>query len=129
MFTKNSKGRIRGVKLYHPSNISNQQAIITLQSGRLTVNQIEAARRVISKSVKKIGTYNIHIKPSTSVSKKPSEVRMGKGKGAIDRYVSRVKSGQLVFTLKGIGKQLAYNALLKASRKLPIKVKIIDRAE
>lgn len=127
MFTKHAKGRIRGVKLFNENHFINNHGIASLQCGRITANQIESARRVISKSVKKLGSYKIHIRPTTSVSKKPAEVRMGKGKGGIDHYVSRVKAGQVLFTIEGLPSLLAQATLLKASRKLPIKIKIINQ--
>ncbi len=126
MFTKQAKGRIRAVKLFSEKHFLTHHGLAAMQCGRVTANQIEAARRVISKSVKKVGTYKIHIRPTISVSKKPAEVRMGKGKGAIDHYISRVKAGQVLFTIQGLPLLLAQTTLLKASRKLPLKIKIIN---
>jgi large subunit ribosomal protein L16 len=126
MFVKDRKGRIRGVKLYKPSVFNENHRMICLQSSRVVANQIESARRVISKKIKKIGVYRVHIRPTTSVSAKPSEVRMGKGKGSIDHYISRVKAGQLLFSIGGsVSPIIANEVFLKASKKLPLKIKII----
>jgi large subunit ribosomal protein L16 len=126
VFTKDRKGKARDVKLFNPAPHQSSHKMMSLQAGRLTSNQIEAARRVISKQVKRIGRYKIHIHPLTSVSSKPSEVRMGKGKGSIDYYICRVKAGQLLFSVQGVSPILTRNLFLKASRKLPVKIKIID---
>jgi large subunit ribosomal protein L16 len=126
MFTKDRKGRIRGVKLFKEIPHINNHKLITVQCGRVTETQIEAARRVISKQVKKKAKYKLHIHPSISVSSKPSEVRMGKGKGSIDHYISRVRAGQIIFSVEGTVPTIAIrNMFLKASRKLPVKIKII----
>lgn len=100
-------------------------SLYSLQSGRLRTRQIEAARRLIAKRTKKIGTYKVHINPVIGVSKKPLEVRMGKGKGALDHYIARIKGGQILFTIAGISPPMA-KAILKAAKyKLPLQTKII----
>ena len=104
---KDRKGRIRGMKHPRPSDMQWEHILRTSQSGRLTAPQIESARRIIAKRVKKIGTYKIHVIHSTSVTKKPSEVRMGKGKGAIDHYIARVKAGQILLSIQGVSPEIA----------------------
>jgi large subunit ribosomal protein L16 len=125
MLQKTRKGRIRGVKFFNELPHLYSHKLVLTEAGRLTTNQIEAARRIISKQVKRVGTYKIHVRASTSVSTKPSEVRMGKGKGAIDYYIARVKAGQLLFTIRGLNSIESYRTFLRASRKLPLKIKII----
>lgn len=132
MFTKCRKGRVRGMQLlpnfYTATKTQDNTSylLIALESARITSPQLESARRVISKQIKKVGIYKAHIKPSTSVSAKPSEVRMGKGKGAISHYISRVKAGQTIFSIECsvLTSMAIQNILKKAAHKLPLDVKI-----
>lgn len=126
MFVKDRKGRIRGVKLFNQFPHMDSQKMIAVQPARITSSQIEAARRAISKSVKRVGKYRVHIQPVTTVSSKPSEVRMGKGKGAIEYNVARVKAGQLLFSVTGLSFLQSIAIMRRASRKLPLKIKIIQ---
>lgn len=126
MFTKDRKGRVCGVKLYDEVPFFHAHKLVSLASSRLTKAQLESARRVISRQIKRIGKYKIHVSPTVSVSSKPSEVRMGKGKGAIDHYIARVKAGQIIFSLAGISPAVAELVLLKASRKLPMRTDIVQ---
>lgn len=125
MFTKDRKGRVQGVKLFDEVPFFLSHKLITLAASRLTKEQLESARRVISRQIKRIGKYKIHVAPTVSVSSKPSEVRMGKGKGAIDHYIARVKAGQILFSLDGVPHTLAESVLIKASRKLPMPTHIV----
>lgn len=126
MFIKDRKGRIRGVNIFNTIAHKENHKLITTQCGRITQTQIEAARRVIAKQVKRKAKYKSHIRANTSVSTKPSEVRMGKGKGAIDYYICRVKAGQLIFSIDGIIPIISAKSMfLRAARKLPVKIKII----
>lgn len=117
---KDRKGRIRGMKSHKPHENLWENVMRSSQSGRLTAQQIEASRRILSKRLKKQGSYHIHIHPSISVSKKPSEVRMGKGKGAIDHHICRVKAGQILFSIQGVTPALSKLLFKKVSYKLPI---------
>jgi len=128
MFTKNRKGRVCGVKLYDEVPFFHSHKLISLSSYRLTKAQLESARRVISRQIKRIGKYRIHVSPTVSVSAKPSEVRMGKGKGAIDHYIARIKAGQVIFSLEGVSSAIAGSVLLKASRKLPMRTDVVQAA-
>jgi large subunit ribosomal protein L16 len=121
---KDRKGRIRGMKHPRPSDMQWEHILRTSQSGRLTAPQIESARRIIAKRVKKIGTYKIHVIHSTSVTKKPSEVRMGKGKGAIDHYIARVKAGQILLSIQGVSPEIAKSLFEKVQYKLPLQTVI-----
>ena len=117
---KDRKGRIRGMKSHKSHENLWENVMRSSQSGRLTAQQIEASRRILSKRLKKQGSYHIHIHPSISVSKKPSEVRMGKGKGAIDHHICRVKAGQILFSIQGVTPALSKLLFKKVSYKLPI---------
>lgn len=119
---KDRKGRIRGIKLHKPHEERWEFVLRASQSGRITAQQIEASRRILAKRLKKQGTYHIHIYPSVSVSKKPSEVRMGKGKGAIDHHIARVKAGQILFSVQKIPSSVAKMLFNKVGYKLPVQV-------
>lgn len=98
----------------------------SLDYTRLTSKQIEAARRVISRSLSKFGKLWVCVFPNVPVSKKPSDVRMGKGKGAVEGWVFRISPGRVLFEIAGVDHDLAILALLKASYKLPIKTKVVS---
>lgn len=102
-------------------------AIISLDNAFITANQIEAARRVISHTTKRSGKVWIRIFPDQPMTKKPANVRMGSGKGPLERYVATVKPGSVLFELGGLDKKLAILALIKAAKKLPVKVKVIEK--
>jgi large subunit ribosomal protein L16 len=93
----------------------------------ITTNQIEAARKVISKFVKKIGKMRINVFPHLAKTKKPLEVRMGSGKGSVDGWVAVAKVGTVMFELSDLPKNIAYEALTAASYKLPIRCRVIER--
>ena len=96
-----------------------------LSSGRFKSNQIEAARRVISKSLSRVGKLWIRVFPQIPVSSKPAEVRMGSGKGSVSYWMCRVKPGLMLFEVDGVSEQVAIEALNKASAKLPFQTKIV----
>ncbi|PIT91203.1 50S ribosomal protein L16 [Candidatus Kaiserbacteria bacterium CG10_big_fil_rev_8_21_14_0_10_49_17] len=98
----------------------------TTQS-RITANQIEAARRVISRSTGKSGRTWIRIFPDRPVTKKAAEVGMGKGKGDLDHYVTEVRPGRILFEVDGVNEATAREALRKAGAKLPVKTKVVAR--
>ena len=99
----------------------------TLTPGRLRSNQIEAARKVISKQVGKYGKTWIRIFPDMPFTSKPAEVKMGKGKGDIQGYCAPVKPGRVLFEVDGVSENIAKTALKKAGSKLPVKTKIVSR--
>jgi len=106
------------------------------QGSYITNNQIEAARKAISKFAKKIGKIRINIFPHLAKTKKPLEVRMGSGKGSVESWVAVVKKGTIIFEVQGLPKDIAYKALKQASYKLPKsnseekdKYKIVERNE
>lgn len=102
-------------------------AIIALENAFVTANQIEAARRVISHTTKRTGKVWIRIFPEAPMTKKPANVRMGSGKGPLDKFVAPVQAGRVLFEMGGLDKKLAETALLKAAKKLPVLVKIIEK--
>lgn len=101
--------------------------LISLENAFLSPNQIEAARRVISHATKRAGKVWIRIFPDQPMTKKPANVRMGSGKGPVDRYVAHVKAGRVMFEIGGIDKVLASEALHRAAKKLPVATKIIEK--
>jgi large subunit ribosomal protein L16 len=93
---------------------------------KLTSRQIESARKVISRYMKRAGKLWIRVFPHTPITKKPAEVRMGSGKGNVEYYVAKIKPGRVVFEIDGVDDESAILALTKASAKLPFKAKIIN---
>ena len=98
----------------------------TLESGFITARQIESARQTINKKIKKKGKLWLRIFPDYPITKKPTEVRMGKGKGSVSHWSARVKSGTVIFELHGISIKIASSALKKGSSKLSLKTKIFS---
>ncbi|KJV55251.1 ribosomal protein L16 [Orientia chuto str. Dubai] len=101
----------------------------SLDSCRVTSRQIEAARRAAVRCMKRQGKFWINVFPSIPVSKKPTEVRMGKGKGSSEFFVVRVSIGRVMFELDGVSEEIAIKALELASAKLPVRTKIVKRYE
>lgn len=98
-----------------------------LESGKLTSRQIEAARKVITRYMKRAGKLWIVVFPHTPITKKPAEVRMGKGKGNVEYYAAKIKPGRIIFEVDGIDDAAAMIALEKASAKLPFKTKLVTQ--
>ena len=98
--------------------------IKSLEYGRITARQIETARRAISKRVKNTGKFWICIYPSKPVTRKPNEVRMGKGKGSVSFWVAVIKPGKILFEIEGVNKTIANKVFLAVSNKLPIKISL-----
>jgi len=99
----------------------------SLDSGKLTSRQIESARKVITRNMKRAGKLWIVVFPHTPITKKPAEVRMGKGKGSVEFYAAKIKPGRILFEIDGIDDATAIIALQKASAKLPFKTKVVNR--
>jgi large subunit ribosomal protein L16 len=97
----------------------------TLEEGKITPKQIEATRIVISKNIKRYGKFWIRVFPDILVTKKPNEVRMGKGKGSFSHWICKIKKGRILFEIDGIEKEKAKKILNLARYKLPIKTKLI----
>lgn len=101
----------------------------SLEALRVTARQIEAARRAAVRHMKRQGRFFIRIFPDLPVSKKPNEVRMGKGKGSPEFFAARVSPGRIMFEIEGVNEDVAKEALTLASSKLPVKTKIVQRYE
>ena len=126
-FRKEQKGRNTG-KATRGNKVSfGEFGLKAVGRGRLTARQIEAARRAITRHIKRSGRLWIRIFPDVPVSSKPAEVRMGSGKGSPEFWVARVKPGRILFELDGVPGPLAKVAFERAAEKLPIKVKVVAR--
>ena len=126
-FRKAFKGRISGEAKGGFELNFGQFGLKALEPERVTARQIEAARRALTRHMKRAGRVWIRIFPDVPVSKKPTEVRMGKGKGAPEFWAARVHPGRIMFELDGVSPQLAREALTLAAAKLPIKTRFIER--
>jgi large subunit ribosomal protein L16 len=126
-FRKAHKGRIHGLAKGGTSLNFGQFGLKALQPERVTARQIEAARRAITRAMKRAGRVWIRIFPDVPVSQKPAEVRMGSGKGAPEFWVARVKPGRVMFEIDGVPADVAQNALALGAAKLPIKTKFMTR--
>jgi large subunit ribosomal protein L16 len=126
-FRKAHKGRIHGVATSGTDLAFGQYGLKATEPDRVTARQIEAARRALTRHMKRSGRVWIRIFPDVPVSKKPIEVRMGKGKGTPEFWVCRVKPGRVLFEVDGISLQAAREALALAAAKLPIKTRFIER--
>ncbi len=122
---KQFKGRIHGHAKGNTVLSYGFYGLKALEPERITSRQIEASRRAITRHLKRAGRLWIMIFPDVPVTGKPAEVRMGKGKGNIDRWVCRVKPGTIMFEVDGVDKELARKAFALASAKLPIKTSFI----
>ena len=123
---KMHKGRVRGVATKGNKVSFGEFGLQALDFSRITGRQIEAARIAITRKVKRGAKLWIRIFPHKPVSKKPAEVRMGKGKGSIDRWVCRVKPGTIMFEVDGVDKHLAKKAFELSSAKLPVKTTFVS---
>ncbi len=126
-FRKAFKGRIHGEAKGGFELNFGQFGLKALEPERVTARQIEAARRALTRHMKRAGRVWIRIFPDVPVSKKPTEVRMGKGKGAPEFWAARVHPGRIMFELDGVSVDLAREALALAAAKLPIKTRFIQR--
>jgi len=126
-FRKQFKGRIHGDAKGGTTLNFGAFGLKAMEPDRLTARQIEAARRAISRHIKRAGRLWIRIFPDVPVSSKPAEVRMGKGKGAPEYWAAKVKPGRILFELDGVPHDVAKGAFERAAAKLPIKVKTVVR--
>jgi large subunit ribosomal protein L16 len=126
-YRKQHKGRIRGIA--HSGTDLNFGAfgLKAVEPERITARQIEAARRAITRHIRRQGRLWIRVFPDVPVSRKPAEVRMGSGKGSPEFWVAKVKPGRIMFELDGVPEDLAKRAFELASAKLPIKTRFIAR--
>ena len=126
-FRKAHKGRIKGAATSGATLSFGQFGLKAMEPDRLTARQIEAARRAMTRHMKRAGRVWIRIYPDVPVSKKPLEVRMGSGKGAPELWVVRIKPGRILFEIDGVTTALARGALDLAAAKLPIRTRFVER--
>ena len=126
-FRKTFKGRIHGKAKGGTDLNFGSHGLKAMGPERVTARQIEAARRAITRHMKRAGRVWIRIFPDVPVTKKPAEVRMGSGKGGIELWVARVKPGRIMFELDGVNEATAREALGLGAAKLPIKTRIVKR--
>src|SRR3989338_6483489 len=126
-FRKTQKGRNRGLAHRGSSVSFGEYALKAIGRGRITSRQIEAARRTISRRVKRGGKIWIRIFPDKPITEKPLEVRQGKGKGNVEYWVAQIQPGKVLFEMEGVTKELAMEAFDLAKAKLPFKVSFEER--
>ncbi len=126
-FRKSFKGRNRGVATRGNTVCFGEYGLKSTERGRITARQIEAARRAISRHIKRGGKVMIRIFPDKPISKKPLEVRQGKGKGNVEYWVAEIKPGCVMFEIEGIPQETAQEALALAAAKLPLKSVFVHR--
>lgn len=128
-YRKQQKGRNKGIA-YRGSTISfGTFGLKSLDAGRITSRQIESARIAMTRHMKREGNVWIRIFPDKPITSKPAEVRMGKGKGALDHYIAQVQPGRIMFELAGVTEETANEALRLAAQKLPVMTKIVKRRD
>lgn len=127
-FRKQMKGKNKGVATRGTEVSFGQFGLKAEGNERITSRQIEAARRAMTRYIKRGGKIWIRIFPDTPVTKKPAEVRMGSGKGAVDHYVAKVRAGRMLFEMDGVTEEVAKEAMRLGAMKLPVKTKFVVRA-
>jgi large subunit ribosomal protein L16 len=127
-FRKQQRGRMRG-KAVRGSNLNfGEYGLQALECGYVNSRQIEAARIAMTRHVKRGGKMWIRFFPDKPITKKPAEVRMGKGKGPTDSWVAVIRPGKILYEMEGVPRELAKEALRLASHKLPIKTRFVERS-
>jgi large subunit ribosomal protein L16 len=126
-YRKQFKGRIHGVTKAGASLNFGSHGLKSLEPERVTARQIEAARRAITRQMKRQGRVWIRIFPDVPVTSKPAEVRMGSGKGAVDYWAARVAPGRIMFEIDGVPDDVAREALRLGAAKLPVRTRVVTR--
>ncbi|HYW75750.1 MAG TPA: 50S ribosomal protein L16 [Gammaproteobacteria bacterium] len=126
-FRKQQKGRNRGVAMRGNTVAFGDFALKATTRGRITARQIEAARRAMTRHVKRGGKIWIRIFPDVPVTKKPIEVRMGKGKGNVEYWIAQIKPGRVLYEMEGVSEDVAREAFRLAAAKLPVKTSFVTR--
>ena len=127
-FRKYQKGRNRGLAQNGNKVSFGEFGLKAVARGRITARQIEAARRAMTRHIKRGGKIWIRVFPDTPISTKPLEVRMGKGKGNVDYWVAKIQPGSVLYEMEGVSEDLAREAFQLAAAKLPIKTTFVTRA-
>ena len=128
-FRKQFKGRIHGSAKGGTDLNFGGYGLKATEPNRVTAREIEAARRAITRFMKRQGRVWIRVFPDVPVTSKPTEVRMGKGKGSVDYWAARVKPGRIMFEIDGVAEDIAREALRLASMKLPVKTRTVVRED
>jgi len=126
-FRKMQKGRNRGLAQNGNKVSFGEYGLKATARGRVTARQIEAARRAMTRHVKRTGKIWIRVFPDTPISTKPLEVRMGKGKGNVDYWVAKIQPGSMLYEMEGVPEEIAREAFSLAAAKLPIKTTFVKR--
>jgi large subunit ribosomal protein L16 len=126
-YRKQMKGRNRGLAQRGSTISFGQFGLKSVERGRLTARQIEAARRAMTRHVKRDGKIWIRVFPDKPITQKPLEVRMGKGKGSVEYWVAQIQPGKVLFEMEGVSRELAVEAFDLAKAKLPFKVVFDER--
>ncbi len=127
-FRKVQKGRNRGLAQNGNKVSFGEFGLKAVARGRITARQIEAARRAMTRHIKRGGKIWIRIFPDTPISTKPLEVRMGKGKGNVDYWVAKIQPGSVLYEMEGVSEELAREAFSLAAAKLPVKTTFVTRS-
>jgi large subunit ribosomal protein L16 len=128
-FRKQQKGKMRGMAYRGSSLTFGEYGLQAVDCGYISSKQIEAARIAMTRHVKRGGKIWIRIFPDKSLTKKPAEVRMGKGKGAPEMWVAVIRPGRVLYEMSGVSKEMAQEALRLAAHKLSIKTRFVERSE
>jgi large subunit ribosomal protein L16 len=127
-FRKQHKGRNRGLALRGSSVAFGEYGLKAVGRGRLTARQLEAGRRALTRHVKRGGKVWIRVFPDKPITKKPLEVRQGKGKGAVEYWVAQIQPGRVLYEMEGVDESIAREALGLAAAKLPFKTAFVKRS-
>ena len=128
-FRKAFKGRIHGLAKGGTDLNFGAFGMKAMEPGRISARQIEAARRAITRHLKRVGRVWIRVFPDVPVSKKPAEVRMGKGKGSVELWVCRIKPGRIMFEVDGVPEELAAEAIQRGAAKLSVGTRFVRRIQ
>jgi large subunit ribosomal protein L16 len=127
-FRKQQKGRNRGLALRGNKVSFGEYGLKATTRGRITARQIEAGRRAMTRYIKRGGKIWIRIFPDKPITKKPLEVRMGKGKGGVEYWVAQIQPGRMLFEMEGVDEEVAREAFRLAAAKLPVKTSFVSRS-
>ncbi len=128
-YRKQQKGRNRGLAHRGSSVSFGEFGLKAVGRGRITARQIEAARRAMTRHIKRGGKIWIRIFPDKPITKKPLEVRQGKGKGSVEYWVAQIQPGKMLYEMEGVSEEVAREAFELAAAKLPIATKFVSRAQ
>lgn len=126
-YRKSQRGRVRGMTSRAFGLDFGRYGLKVLESGWITARQIEAARRAMTRHIKRGGEIWIRVFPAKPVSARPPETRMGGGKGAVDHFVARVSAGRIIFEMDGVPQEIAHQAMKLAAAKLPLKTVFVSK--